>query len=261
MVIALGLVLAACGGTGQSASPSTGASQSAPAMSETPFSAMSYPETAVDCTANGYTGEFKQIKSIDANTVEFDLCYPDGSFLSKVAFTAFQIQDSDYLNTAMANHLILAKPVGTGPYMLERWSRGDSITLVANPNYTGDNKPKVNTVVFKWSDQAAQRLVELQSGTVDGIDNPGTDDIATIKADSSLALYARAGLNVFYLGMNNNPKVTGFDNSKNPFKRREGPPGDRHGHRPAADRDQLLPRGVDGRRLLHAVRDQVRLRR
>ncbi len=217
MVIALGLVLAACGGTGQSASPSSQASQSGPAMSETPFSAMSYPETAVDCTANGYTGEFKQIKSLDANTVEFDLCYPDGSFLSKIAFTAFQIQDSDYLNQAMANHLILAKPVGTGPYMLEKWARGDSITLVANPNYTGDNPPKVSTVVVKWSDQAAQRLVELQSGTVDGIDNPGTDDIATIKADSNLALYARAGLNVFYLGMNNNPKVDGFDNSKNPF--------------------------------------------
>jgi peptide/nickel transport system substrate-binding protein len=217
MVIALGLVLAACGGQGQSTSPSTTASQSQPAMSETPFSAMNYPETAVDCTANGYTGEFKQIKSLDANTVEFDLCYPDGSFLSKIAFTAFQIQDSDYLNQAMANHLILAKPVGTGPYMLEKWSRGDSITLVANPNYTGDNPPKVSTVVIKWSDQAAQRLVELQSGTVDGIDNPGTDDIATIKSDSSLKLYPRAGLNVFYLGMNNNPKVDGFDNSKNPF--------------------------------------------
>jgi len=215
MVAVLGLVLAACGGTGQSTSPS--ASVSTPPASSGPFTAMTYPEQAVDCTANGYHGEFKQIKAVDEHTVEFDLCYPDGSFLSKIAFTAFQIQDSDYLNQAMANHLILAKPVGTGPYMLSDWTRGDSITLVKNPNYTGDNPPKVDTVVIRWSDQAAQRLVELQSGTVDGIDNPGTDDIATIKSDSSLKLYPRAGLNVFYLGMNNNPKVDGFDNSKNPF--------------------------------------------
>ncbi len=215
MVAVLGLVLAACGGTGQSTSPS--ASASVPPASSGPFTALTYPEQAVDCTANGYHGEFKQIKAVDEHTVEFDLCYPDGSFLSKIAFTAFQIQDSDYLNQAMANHLILAKPVGTGPYMLSDWTRGDSITLVKNPNYTGEHPPKVDTVVIRWSDQAAQRLVELQSGTVDGIDNPGTDDIATIKSDSSLKLYPRAGLNVFYLGMNNNPKVDGFDNSKNPF--------------------------------------------
>ena len=215
IVVALGLVLAACGGTGNSASPS--ASASAPAASEGPFTAVSYPAQALDCSANGYTGEFKQIKAVDQNTVEFDLCYPDGSFLAKIAFTAFQIQSTDYLNQAMVNHLILAKPVGTGPYMLKKWSRGDSITLVANPNYTGPNKPKVDTVVVKWSDQAATRLNELQAGTVDGIDNPGTDDFATIKGDSTLKLYPRAGLNVFYLGFNNSPKVAGFDNSKNPF--------------------------------------------
>lgn len=219
MVIALGLVLAACGGQGQSTSPS--GSASAPPASTGPFTPLSYPDTAVDCTANGYTGEFKQIKALDEHTVEFDLCYPDGSFLAKIAFTAFQIQDSDYLNQAMANHLILARPVGTGPYMLESWSRGDSINLVANPNYTGDNKPKVNKVTIRWSDQAAQRLVELQSGQVDGIDNPGTDDFATIKNDSALKLYPRAGLNIFYLGFNNHPKTKGFDNSKNPFAKEE----------------------------------------
>ncbi len=31
---------------------------------------------------------------------------------------------------------------------------------------------------FRWSTEAAQRLVELQSGNVDGIDNPGPTDIA-----------------------------------------------------------------------------------
>ena len=41
---------------------------------------------------------------------------------------------------------------------------------------------------------------------------------------------------------------------------REGPPGDRHGHRPRADRRQLLPGRVGGRRLLHPVRHPARLR-
>ena len=56
---------------------------------------------------------------------------------------------------------------------------------------------------FQWSDDAASRLIALQAGTVDGIDNPGTADIATIKADSNLQFQERPGLNVSFLGMNN----------------------------------------------------------
>jgi ABC-type transport system substrate-binding protein len=66
--------------------------------------------------------------------------------------------------------------------------------------------------VFKWSTESAQRLVELQSGTVDGIDNVGTDDIQKVKNDSSLQLINRDPLNVFYLGFNVDTKP--FDNVK-----------------------------------------------
>jgi peptide/nickel transport system substrate-binding protein len=72
-------------------------------------------------------------------------------------------------------------------------------------------------VIFRWSTEAAQRLVELQAGSVDGIDNPGPDDFETIEGDDSLALYPREGLNTFYVGFNNNPQIEGFDNSTNPF--------------------------------------------
>ncbi|PZR60650.1 MAG: peptide ABC transporter substrate-binding protein [Chloroflexi bacterium] len=218
MFTVLGLVLAACGGQGQSTSPSaSGAPSVQPSVSSGPFAPMSYPASGpADCKAKGYNGEMKEIKAVDEHTVQFSLCYPDGSFLSKIAFSAFQIQDSQYLQTAMVSHLLLARPVGTGPYMLKEWQRGDHMTLQANPNYWGD-KPLVSTVVVKWSSEAAQRLVELQAGTVDGIDNPGTDDFKTIEANPALKLYKRAGLNIAYLGFNNQPKATGFDNSKNPM--------------------------------------------
>ena len=38
---------------------------------------------------------------------------------------------------------------------------------------------------------------------MDGIDNPGTDDIETIKGNSALAFFTREGMNTFYLGFNN----------------------------------------------------------
>ena len=56
--------------------------------------------------------------------------------------------------------------------------------------------------MFRWSEEAAQRLVELQSGAVDGIDNVGTDDFETVEGDSNLQLIERDPLNVFYVGFN-----------------------------------------------------------
>jgi ABC-type transport system substrate-binding protein len=212
------VVVGACSG---GASPSaTSAPSTAPTeapASEAPFTGMAYPETGeVDCAAatfNGqpYTGMIKSIKAVDALTVEFTLCGSDPAFLSKVAFSPFAINDTAYLEKAAPDGSIVRNPNGTGPYMLKEWVQGDHITLVANPTFWGE-APKVNEVIVKWSTEAAQRLVELQSGNADGIDNPGTTDFETIKNDSTLALYPREGLNVFYVGMNNT--FPPFDNVK-----------------------------------------------
>ena len=73
------------------------------------------------------------------------------------------------------NDSSLTEAVGSGPYKLAEYTRGDHYLLKANEDYWGE--PPVNdTVVFRWSSEAAQRLVELESGTADGIDNVGTDD-------------------------------------------------------------------------------------
>ena len=89
------ILVAACGGA---ASPTPAPATPAPATqaptaapTPVPFTGMTYPESGtVDCAAktfNGtaYTGEIKQIKAIDAKTVEFTLCTPDVAFLQKVA--------------------------------------------------------------------------------------------------------------------------------------------------------------------------------
>jgi peptide/nickel transport system substrate-binding protein len=220
------IVFTACAGA---VSPSPSASSAAPSTSAAsggsaaPFTATSYPDTAVDCAnppkytsgtkSSTYTGTFSQIKAVDRLTVEFHLCAADVAFLSKIAFASNNIQDSDWLKAHAADKTITHDAVnGTGPYQVKEWVAGDHVTLEANPNYWGD-KPKSPTVIFRWSKEAAQRLQELKAGTVDGIDNVGTDDFATVQGDSSLKLFPREALNVLYLGFNvnqapwNNEKV------------------------------------------------------
>jgi ABC-type transport system substrate-binding protein len=162
-----------------------------------------YPENGESaCGTEGYSGQMGLIKATAANTVEFTLCAPDAAFLSKVAFTTLGIQDADYLTETGGGGDLIREPVGTGPYKLDHWTDGQEIVLATNEDYWGD-PPKTPNAVIRWSAEAAQRLVELQSGNVDGIDNVGADDFPTVEGDTSLQLKPRVALNIFYIGFNN----------------------------------------------------------
>jgi ABC-type transport system substrate-binding protein len=212
VLVLASMILSACG---PAATQAPAATEAMPAPTEAP-AMPAYEGMSMEAPNCDYGGEFKAIKAVDEFTVEFDLCVPDPAMPSKIAFSAFGIQPKEYLESTGATGDILEKPIGTGPYKVEAWERGNQLVFTRNDDYWGD-KAKSKTLVFRWSTESAQRLLELQSGTVDAIDNPGPDDFAKIKADSTLTLYPREALNIMYIGFNNNPKVDGFDNSKNPL--------------------------------------------
>ncbi len=191
MVLA-SLMLAACGGGG--AQP---AAITIEGLEEKDFAPVKYE--APNCE---YGGEFKSMEAVDENTVRFTLCVPDPAFPSKIAFSAFAVQPKEYLEFTGATGSILEKPIGTGPYYVAQWERGNQLVFKRFDAYWGE-KAKTETLVFRWGSESAQRLLELQSGTVDGIDNPAPDDFAVIEADPNLQLKPRPALNIFYIGMNN----------------------------------------------------------
>jgi peptide/nickel transport system substrate-binding protein len=209
LIAVLALVLSACaaptaapGGTEPAAEPTAEAA----AEPAAPFEPMMM--AAENCD---YGGQFKSIEAIDELTVKFTLCGPDVAFPAKVAFSAFGINDADYLEATGGGGDLIEKPNGTGPYQLGEWRRGDQLILNRFDGYWGT--PAIPaTVVFRWSAESAQRLVELQSGTVDGIDNPGPDDFEVIESDRNLQLKKRSGTNIFYIGMNNT--YPPFDNER-----------------------------------------------
>jgi len=218
------ILVAACGGaaTPTPAPSATAAPTAAPPTAApptaAPFVGLSYPTAAeVDCAGGKYNGKdyggnFKKISATDGKTVVFELCNPDVAFLQKIAFTSFAIQDADWLANAVKDkNVLLRQPNGTGAYQVKEWKAGDSVIYSAFEKFWGDAALTPNAVL-KWSTEGAQRLVELQSGNTDGIDNPGTDDFAAIAADSTLKLYPRAGMNIMYVGFNNT--AAPFDNEK-----------------------------------------------
>lgn len=201
---ALALVAAACG-SNDSDTTTTQAQQTTTTSGPTATTAGGPDFEAIVATAGGcdYGGLFDTIEAVDKLTVKFTLCQPDVAFASKVAFSAFGIHPSEYLESTGGGGALVDNPVGTGPYQLQQWDRGNQLILSRFDDYWGD-AAQTETLVFKWSSEAAQRFVELNAGTADGIDNPGRDDFAVIQGNSDLQLLPREGTNIFYLGLNRN---------------------------------------------------------
>ena len=59
-----------------------------------------------------------------------------------------------------------SKPIGSGPYMVEKFERTAYIRLKAFPKYWGP-KPAFETVVFKLVGDASARVAEIESGSSD----------------------------------------------------------------------------------------------
>ncbi|HMK09900.1 MAG TPA: ABC transporter substrate-binding protein [Anaerolineales bacterium] len=204
------LALAACGAPAATTEAPAAPTQAPPAPTAVPAPQLPYeikPFSEPMVLTNPQCVEpqlIKSVEAVDEFTVVFNLCKPDPAFLSKMGFSVFGIYPQEWLEyEATADPEVrLRHPVGTGPYMLDNWASGESVTFKANPNYWG-NKAHADTLVFRWSTESAARTLELQAGTVDGIDNPGPDDFAVIKGDSNLALIDRPALNTFYIGMTN----------------------------------------------------------
>lgn len=194
------LVAAACGGDSSTddtdAPADTVTTTTADAGDVMVFEGLSQ---SADCS---YGGELKSITAIDEFTVEFELCAPDVAFASKVAFSAFGIHSSEVLEaTGGGGPELFDNPIGTGPYQLKAWEKGNQIVFERFDDYWG-NAAKAETLVFRWSAEVAQRLVELKAGTVDGIDNIGKDDFDIVDSDPDLILQRRGATNVFYIGLN-----------------------------------------------------------
>jgi peptide/nickel transport system substrate-binding protein len=168
-----------------------------PAGSAPAGDVVGYDESAT-CGTETNTSNIAKIEAPDPLTVVFTLCNPDVALPSKVAFSALNIAPSEYLENTDG---LINNPIGTGPYVLNTWERGSQIVLDANPNYWGDAALS-QTAVFQWNPEGAQRLVQLESGAADGIDNVGTDDFERVGSNPDLQLVERPPLNVFYVGFN-----------------------------------------------------------
>ncbi|MFP4456559.1 MAG: ABC transporter substrate-binding protein [Clostridia bacterium] len=115
-------------------------------------------------------GNFKEISEVVAEddfnvTIKTAEPYP----LLLVRLASLRIVPKHYVEEVGAS-VFSENPVGTGPYIFEEWVKDEHIKLNANEDYW-QGIPEVKKVVFKPVPESAARVMALQAGEADIIDN------------------------------------------------------------------------------------------
>nr|WP_321513758.1 ABC transporter substrate-binding protein [uncultured Pseudodesulfovibrio sp.] len=92
-------------------------------------------------------------------------------------------------------------PVGTGPYKLASWKKGDRMELERFEDYHG-TKPEFSKMVLRVIPEASSRTIELESGDVDIAFEISSLDVSRIEANKDLQLKTLVDNSTTYLGFN-----------------------------------------------------------
>jgi peptide/nickel transport system substrate-binding protein len=75
-----------------------------------------------------------------------------------------------------------AAPVGTGPYVWDSWTKGQSLKLTANTKYWQKGKPYLSSVQWNVVPDANTRKLQVQGGQIDIDDTPDWSSLASLKS-------------------------------------------------------------------------------
>lgn len=99
---------------------------------------------------------------IDGNVITADVKQFDPTLFKWMAFLTGYVLPKNYYEEVGSEGFEEA-PIGTGPYMVDRFERNAFLRLKANPDYWGD-APEFETVTLKFVTDAASRVAEVESG-------------------------------------------------------------------------------------------------
>ncbi|MCL6650881.1 ABC transporter substrate-binding protein [Agrobacterium rubi] len=102
------------------------------------------------------------VKIVDPLTIEITLPKPDRNFGSSLAQLAPFVASPQALKAAKTKTDI--KPVGAGPFVLDRWNQGVSMTMKRNPQYFDQPRPYLDTLKFAIIPETNSRIATVVQG-------------------------------------------------------------------------------------------------
>ncbi len=142
----------------------------------------------------GAASNIRQLKSTEApdeSTVEMTLTEPYAYFLPTLASWQYGIVNPKVMdhqkNNDWGQEYLAGNIMGSGPYAMTEWRRGQQIQLDYNPNWWG-KEPSIKRVIVKVVPETTNMRLQLEKGDVDFL-NP-------ISISETLTLDGKPGVRV-----------------------------------------------------------------
>jgi peptide/nickel transport system substrate-binding protein len=129
----------------------------------------------------------RDVEIVDPSTIRINMKSPDASILTSLTLMSASILPQAIV-TQLGEEAFGEAPIGSGPFMLERWDRGQDLRLVRNPNYWKQGQPYLDGVTFKLVADANARVLQAQSGEADIVTAIPTTQVGTIEGLSGYRL-------------------------------------------------------------------------
>ena len=146
-----------------------------------------------------------KVAKTDAHTVVMTLNTVDAAFVQNIAMSFASILSAEYaeqLLKAGKPSDINQKPIGTGPFVFQRYQKDSQIRYVANKQYWDPSKVQLDQLIFAINTDASVRVQKLKAGECQVTLHPRPADVDALKADPNLQLLTKPGFNLGYIAYN-----------------------------------------------------------
>jgi peptide/nickel transport system substrate-binding protein len=155
-------------------------------------------------TKHPYPGYYAAIGDIvvkDDYTITFSLKQLDANFLLNMARSGSVIYPREAVDT------LKSAPIGTGPFRVSDWVRGDHIVLVKNADYHVKGLPKLDRVTYRFIPDPNAALAALKAGDIDAaMFGIGPEHVPDLQKDPRFQVVIGETTNDVILAMNNSKK-------------------------------------------------------
>ena len=129
-----------------------------------------------------------KIERIDDYTVKFMLKQPEAPFLANMAMSFAVVLSKEYadqLTKAGTPQKIDIEPIGTGPWILKRYVKDNTIRYEAHPTYW-QGRAKLDKVVFAITPDANVRFQKLKAGECNLVAEPAPQDLKGMSSNPEI---------------------------------------------------------------------------
>ncbi len=144
-----------------------------------------------------YFKSIARVEAVDERTVRIHTKKPDPMLPPFLAIYGFIVPPKYYKKHD--KKYLSRHPVGSGPFVMKRWRKGQEVVYEANPNAW--RKPRVKTAVVKFIPESTTRVSALISGDVDVIDNLPPALSGRVRASGTASVIAKQSPRTNYILM------------------------------------------------------------